>query len=94
MSDRSNNHYLLPFLFLGLILVFFGWVFWTVGSQLSDTITINNPRNESFCLQRGFSDWEYASDVTGVRSTIVCIDKGNLEYFIYEDGEYFEVKSK
>lgn len=74
-------------LFIGFIIIIFGSIFLTINT----TITVTNPRNEAFCLDQGFSDWEYASKVTGVNNSIVCIDKGNLKYFTYEDNEYYEV---
>ncbi len=59
---------------------------------LATSVFIDNPRNQAFCLDQGFNDWEYASEVTGVNGTIVCIEKGELEYFIYEDGEYYAIE--
>lgn len=82
-------HIIIIVLMLGLIIYTFGSIILMVNT----TITVTNPRNEAFCLDQGFSDWDYAGDVTGVNGSIVCIEKGNLKYFTYENEKYYGVLS-
>lgn len=74
--------------FVLILILFFG----SIGLMVYEGIFITNPQNDAFCLEQGFSDWQYAGDVTGVSGSIVCIEKGNLKYFTFEDGKYYNVK--
>ncbi len=74
------------------MLIIFVFAFGSIALSLYDSVTVVVPRIEAFCLDQGFSDWAYASRVTGVSGSIFCIDKGNLKYFTFEAGEYYNVK--
>ncbi len=75
-----------------IVLLFLGLLFiGMIGLVTGTAIFVDGPRNQAFCLDQGFSNWDYADEVTGISYTIVCSEKGELKYFTYEDGEYYEV---
>lgn len=74
-----------------ILLIIFGV---TVVGGISNTVFVENPKHNAFCLDQGFSHWEYASEATGINKSIVCSDRGRVKYFNYEDGEYYEIKKE
>ncbi len=64
-------------------------IIWMSAIEIETTNLYEDKKD--FCLEQGFSDYSYASETTGIEQSIVCIEKGNLKYFTFENGIYYEI---